>query len=249
MFGSATSSNTGFGSFGAPASSIASAQPPTNSLFGAGGFGASSTTTTAPPTTSLFGGASTNTTVQPATNSLFGNTTSSAAAPGTNSLFGASNPLFGGSTLTSTAPTAATNSLFGGGASASTGGFGLGQTSNTLFSTQQQQQAQQAQHPEQGLLDLSYSFPDKSVPHFLITKDKITRTTVPANFFLNTSSNNTTSSIQHVDNSTAKERKFNQPLSSSFIERNQTLPNYLSASDNGNSVINCVYVCVLGSLY
>ncbi|KAI8082342.1 hypothetical protein BDF21DRAFT_260696 [Thamnidium elegans] len=202
------------------------------------------------------------------TNSLFG---SQPAASSTPSFGQSANPLTGGTTSSFSTPvtttSAPTNSLFGPKPTTTTSLFGpqtttpsvFGSQPNPLFQNAQntqptqnnQQQQQQQQQEGTSYLSLDTCFPDNKVPHFVVTPNRITRTTVPANFFHG-------NDIRESYTSTKSELNNTEPLSTSgFNERITTLPSYLIAVDNTSSVsipkknecynfIKIIYVLLLG---
>ncbi|GAA5797626.1 hypothetical protein HPULCUR_003017 [Helicostylum pulchrum] len=178
------------------------------------------------------------------TNSLFGSQPAASSTP-TNSLFGSqpaastpTNSLFGPkpTTTTTTTTATATNSFFGPQTSTPSS---FGSQPNSLFQNAQntqltQNNQQQQQQQGTSYLSLDTCFPDEKVPYFIVTPDRTTRTTVPANFFHGNVTREsytgaTTTATSELNNN-------NEPLSTSvFNERINTLPNYLSAFDNTSS--------------
>ncbi|KAG2208885.1 hypothetical protein INT47_011025 [Mucor saturninus] len=267
MFGSTTTTNTGFGGFGTPAAATTTTTTPslfgsapstsTPSLFGNSStstsslFGGAASTTSAPTSTaatsSLFGGAPTNTL------SSFG--TTPAATSSAPSLFGSTPTpsLFGTSTNTNTAATATTaakpsffgtsgnstfgntttsggNSLFGGNAGAGAAASTYAQASHSVFNAPT---AQQQQEEGKGYLDLDTCFPDTKVPHFVVTPQGLTRTVVPANFFIGSSKSTRDKQVTNVESKNIDEFSL---TSVGFSESNKTLPFYLTSSaDNTNT--------------
>lgn len=215
MFGTPSTANKKRGSVGTLTTAESSTLIPTNSLFGSQpaasstpSFGQPANPLSSGTSSSLFGTpAATSTTITPApTNSLFG------IKPTTTT---PTNSLFGAQTTTPSAFGSQPNSLF--------------QNAQNTQLTQNNQQQQQQQ--DTSYLSLDTCFPDKKVPYFIVTPDRIARTTVPANFF----HGNTTR--ESYNSNVKSELNNGEPLSTSgFNERVSTLPNYLISVDNTSSV-------------